>query len=435
MKRLAFQVVDLGFGDSGKGTWVDFLVRRHSADLVVRFNGGPQAGHNVVLPDGRHHCFAQFGSGSFVPGVRTFLSRWMIVEPYAMLAEERHLQSIGVVDAFSRTFLDSRSLVITPLQQVANRIRERSRGDGAHGTCGVGLGECMRDGLDRPDLCITAADLADAAILRTKLPAALEFKRETLRGLRGFATADELRVLDDPNWIATAIDAYGQVGQRATILSAADANRLLGETRCVVYEGAQGVLLDERYGFHPHVTWSKTTFTNADLLLMEAEADVNRVRIGVIRSYLTRHGRGPFNTFAPSIQQHLPEPHNAGDGWQGQFRRGPLDLALLRYAIRACGGIDELAVTHLDRLGSVPSMLLDIDGEIESADVLSIPPHRFFAMDSRIAHSLAGIDASTFMQQLQHWLDAPVNYASFGPTCADKRSRVPAISGGQFRPT
>ena len=66
---------------------VDYLVRSHAADLVVRFNGGPQAGHNVVLPDGRHHTFAQFGSGSFVPGVRTLLSRLMLIEPYAMLNE------------------------------------------------------------------------------------------------------------------------------------------------------------------------------------------------------------------------------------------------------------------------------------------------------------------------------------------------------------
>ena len=71
-------VVDLGFGDSGKGTMIDYLARRHEADMVVRFNGGPQAGHNVVLPDGRHHTFSQFGSGSFVPGVRTLLSHYML---------------------------------------------------------------------------------------------------------------------------------------------------------------------------------------------------------------------------------------------------------------------------------------------------------------------------------------------------------------------
>ncbi|HEX5243517.1 MAG TPA: adenylosuccinate synthetase, partial [Tepidisphaeraceae bacterium] len=135
MKRDALLVVDLGFGDSGKGTMVDYLVRRHEADLVVRFNGGPQAGHNVVLPDGRHHTFAQFGSGSFAPGVRTLLSRFMLIEPYAMLNEASHLQSLGDSDILSRTLIDERCLVITPPQQIANRIRERARGKEAHGTC------------------------------------------------------------------------------------------------------------------------------------------------------------------------------------------------------------------------------------------------------------------------------------------------------------
>src|SRR5690349_11063425 len=100
---------------------VDYLVRRCESDLVVRFNGGPQAGHNVVLPDGPHHTFAQFGSGSFVPGVRTLLTRFVLIEPYAMLNEAKHLESLGVPDVMRRTFIDERCLVITPPQQIANR--------------------------------------------------------------------------------------------------------------------------------------------------------------------------------------------------------------------------------------------------------------------------------------------------------------------------
>src|SRR5271169_2634863 len=118
MKPRAFQVVDLAFGDSGKGTITDYLAARHNADLVVRFNGGPQAGHNVVLPDGRHHTFAQFGSGSFLPGLRTLLSRFMLIEPYAMLNEAAHLASLGCTDILSRTIIDERCIVITPLHQV-----------------------------------------------------------------------------------------------------------------------------------------------------------------------------------------------------------------------------------------------------------------------------------------------------------------------------
>ena len=89
--RHAIVVIDLAFGDCGKGTIVDFLARRHDVHTVVRFNGGPQAGHNVVTPDGRHHTFSQFGSAMFLPGVRTVLTRFMFIEPYAILNEAAHL--------------------------------------------------------------------------------------------------------------------------------------------------------------------------------------------------------------------------------------------------------------------------------------------------------------------------------------------------------
>src|SRR5436190_2071933 len=104
----AILVVDLAFGDCGKGTVVDFLTRRCGAHTVVRFNGGPQAGHNVVTSDGRHHTFSQFGSATFLPGVRTVLSRFMLIEPYALLNEAAHVRSVGVADALDRLLIHER---------------------------------------------------------------------------------------------------------------------------------------------------------------------------------------------------------------------------------------------------------------------------------------------------------------------------------------
>ena len=97
---MAYIVVDLGYGDAGKGTIVDALVRKTRSKMVVRFNGGGQAAHNVVLPDGTRHTFSQFGSGSFVPGVKTYLSEHFLWNPISMMAEAEVLGSRGLIDIF-----------------------------------------------------------------------------------------------------------------------------------------------------------------------------------------------------------------------------------------------------------------------------------------------------------------------------------------------
>ena len=163
-------VVGLGFGDCGKGTLTDALVRRHDADLVVRHNGGAQAAHAVVLADGRSHVFHQFGSGTFIPGVGTFLSRHMLVNPLTLFWEEQELREVGVTDAFERLVLDRNALVTTPFHMAANRLREYARGEGRHGSCGLGIGETTADSLELPDTdTLRVGDLRDAPRLREKM--------------------------------------------------------------------------------------------------------------------------------------------------------------------------------------------------------------------------------------------------------------------------
>ena len=142
-----YVVCGLGFGDEGKGSVTDFLCSSRSRDpahAVVRFNGGGQAGHNVVTADGRHHTFAQFGSGSFTPGVRTHLSRFMLVDPLALAAEAAHLIAAGVPGALGRLTVDRDARLVTPYHQAANRARELARGRDRHGSCGMGIGETAR---------------------------------------------------------------------------------------------------------------------------------------------------------------------------------------------------------------------------------------------------------------------------------------------------
>ena len=346
--REAWVVVDLGFGDAGKGSITDFLVRDRGAGLVVRFHGGAQAGHNVVTDDGRHHTFSQFCAGTFVPDVMGLLGSDFLLHPLGMMVEESHLQTLGIRDAWDRTLIHRRARVITPYQQATGRIRELLRGPAAHGTCGVGVGECVRDSLQAPDDTLHAGDLGDPERTRRKLEAQRDRKRAELDALDGVWTAaarQTFALFDDAKLVERALDSWREFCDRSKLASEGRAHGLLTENSRIVFEGAQGVLLDELWGFHPHTTWSDCRPAGALALVPD---DRPSKVLGVTRAYSVRHGAGPFP--AGGNADPIVEEHNVDEGWQGQFRSGPLDGVLLRYASEVVGRLDGIALTCLDRL-------------------------------------------------------------------------------------
>lgn len=368
----AFIVTDLGFGDAGKGLVTDHLVRVTGARLVVRFHGGAQAGHNVVTPDGRHHTFAQIGAGTFVGGVKTFLGRHMVVHPTALLGEAEHLASVGVPDALSRLHLSEQALFISPFQQAMSRLRELARGQDRHGSCGVGVGECVKDSLDFPGEALRMALFRSPIKLRMALARQQERKREEMKrewpSLPRYPSIERERwVLEDPTIPARFIEAIQPLRAAVAIVPDTWLNGALAAERAVVLEGAQGVLLDEHAGFHPHTTWSTCTFARGVELLAEASFQGEVERIGLLRTYAVRHGHGPFPTEDRALDALLPEPHNEDGPWQGRVRRGWPDRVLWRYALDACGGADSLAITHLDALDRLPSFQVCTGYTIPSA--------------------------------------------------------------------
>ena len=348
LEREAWIVVDLGFGDAGKGSTTDFLVRDRRATLVVRFNGGAQAGHNVVTDDGRHHTFSQFCAGTFVPGVEGLLGPDFLLHPLGMVVEEEHLQRLGIRDAWERTSIDRRARVITPYQQAAGRIRELLRGSGAHGTCGVGIGECARDSLDATEDTLRAGELADPGRTRKKLESQRHRKRAEIAALPGTWTAaatQEAALFDDEGLVDRVLDAWREFSSNSRIVPDSRTHELITEHPRVVFEGAQGLLLDENWGFHPHTTWSDCSPAGALALVPD---DRSTTVLGITRAYAVRHGPGPFPT--ADDQHTFVEEHNDDQCWQGQFRTGPLDGVLLRYACEVMGQLDGIAITCLDRV-------------------------------------------------------------------------------------
>lgn len=460
--RTAYLTVDLGYGDSGKGALIDHLCRTKGVHTVVRFNGGPQAGHNVVTPDGRHHTFSQYGSGTFVPGVLTYLSRYMLINPLNLLREGDHLTEQDVPDALERLVISPEAVVITPYHIAANRLRELQRGPERHGSCGMGIGETMADFVGRKPT-LYAKDLLRADVVADKLRA--------IRNARGEAFAQvfdagssparaEMAVFLDPG----LIDAYTEVATRfASIVTFGDETWLrsrLEQPGAVAFEAAQGVLLDEDFGFHPYTTWSHTTLWNANALLRDTRYDGVVERIGLLRAYATRHGAGPFVTEAPELASVLSDPHNQPGDWQGAMRFGSFDAVATRYAIAAVqhdagmavrrdwSPVDYLAVSHLDQLPHLPARICthylpedgprderfqllstraDAEGSCRDLQLPEYTPDLEFqaALTRKVAgcqpvYELAPMEREAFTVAVAREVGVPVRIMAVGPTSDDR---------------
>ncbi|MGR4865957.1 adenylosuccinate synthetase [Caulobacter sp. LARHSG274] len=248
-KSIAQAVIGAGYGDEGKGHLVDALAAAAiDQPVVVRSNGGAQAGHTVALPDGRRHVFHHVGSGALA-GAKTHLSRFFVHHPMLLDAERAAVAALsGCVEITA----DPRGLVTTPWDMLINQAVERSRGGGRHGSCGLGFGETIERSLD-PALALTVADLAGPA-LRGRLQAIRDVwvkRRLAALGVDALS-ADEAQVLADDGVLEVFIDDCRRFAD--TVGQASDGG--LAAREPVIFEGAQGLLLDQAIGVFPHVTRS-----------------------------------------------------------------------------------------------------------------------------------------------------------------------------------
>lgn len=362
MAPSTYVVFGLAYGDEGKGVIVDFLARQGKTDdgtcVVVRYNGGPQASHTVTLPDGRRHRFSTFGAGTLA-GAATYLSKYVTVDPLLIEPEANAINALNVLehDCRQKLVIDERCPVITPYDVALNRAREKarekdSRGDRRHGSCGLGIGATMERWL---------LGVGDNVLSFRKNA---EFFTEQLTNVRDYTFRIAEREKLDLNMRSIGFsESVLEVTSR--LHHALREQGLLFGTRefwptmapsTLIFEGAQGALLDERYGFAPHTTWSRCGPANALTLLQELQPQRPPVRIiGVTRSYGTRHGAGPFPAERtgehtdPNITRALEHDTNRTNVWQGPLRSGYLDLPLLKYALQVIAPeTTDVALTHLD---------------------------------------------------------------------------------------
>jgi len=236
--------------------------------------------------------------------------------------------------------------------------------------------------------------------------------------------------LDDMVIMYSEFVAAVRITDDGDLAALADAGRL-------VYEGAQGVLLDEWRGFHPHTTWSTVEPSNARAL--SAEHGRSHV-LGVTRTYTTRHGAGPMPTENPTLATVLPELHNDTGSYQGTFRIGDLDEVLMRYAATVCGGVDTLAVTHLDAVARAAAAGIPLRSARRYpgvGDLLPLGPWKDLTHQQHLTDVLSALTPDTVelpthpadvAAHLGSLVGAPVVLTSDGPSRAARRVREPAVA-------
>lgn len=431
-KNNVFVVVGLGLGDEGKGATTDYLARKYGIKTVVRFNGGSQAAHHVVTPEGIAHTFAQFGSGTLVPGVKTYLSRFMLVDPLSLIVEEKALGTKDVSDALERLAVSPYSVAITPFHSIINQMREICRGASRHGSCGKGVGEAVADAVALGDDTLFAGDFRELMKTRRKLTI-LWGKKVDLAEQMAAEHPDNkvlagcLKKISDrryPEKLSWEYILYFGVENRIDENDVA--LNIALQRSDVAFEGAQGVLLDPECGFRPYVTKTRTTLRNAEELLSEAEFCGRVIRLGVLRAYATRHGAGPLVTEDAELGRLIPDVHNGTNEWQGPFRIGWFDLVATRYALRVAGKIDALAITNLDRLEKFPEIKICTAYRCGSATVCDLTNVPFRQNGNLSALMLQAkpiyrsISKSEFIPYLEKELGVPVALASYGPTANDR---------------
>lgn len=431
----AFVVVGLGYGDEGKGAVVDHLVRQHKASGVVFFNGGAQRAHNVVTPDGRHHTFTQFSSGTLA-GAMTYHSQFSLVNPGALFMEGDLLEKV-IADPWRKIAVHKNAKITTPFHVALNRFREYARREARHGSCGMGIGETVQDALNGFE--IRAGDLLDPKLTYEKL-------HDTQMRMRKAAYKIAAEMRKQPVWVTdpTFFDF-------AAIKDTAEIYRIFAKVVPIfdqfewdadenyVFEGSQGALLHEFFGFHPYTTWSDTSSWNAqDLLTRQGIANYKgEVKtIGVMRSYMTRHGAGPFVTEDPALATRFPEAHNGHGEWQGSWRVGWTDLYAIQRGIAINNGIDELAITHMDRVaeGGEWKICNDYDVEIplpfrtDREDWLKTQAAILKRVESAKPNYMefGGISTDAYLAYVGNYLDLPITVQGYGPTADHFRAAIPA---------
>jgi adenylosuccinate synthase len=412
-------VVGTQWGDEGKGKIVDLLTEQ--AKVVVRYQGGNNAGHTLVV-GGEKFIFHLIPSGILHPGTMCCIGNGVVLDPEVFLSEIDRLQSRGIKVGPENLRVSERTQVIMPYHQRLDLARERAKGEGKIGTTGRGIGPCYEDKVAR--LGIRVVDLVNPESLKAKLTDVLPEKNFLLEKLLG----------DKPFTFEEIFESYEKFGQRlkplmsniSVILQDAAKNG-----KNILFEGAQGTHLDIDHGTYPFVTSSNPVAGGAATGSGIGPGALHRV-LGIVKAYTTRVGGGPFPTEClDAVGTHLQECGVEFGSTTGRPRRcGWLDMVVLKEAARL-NGLTGLAITKLDVLSTLDPVRIcvayDMDGE--RRDIM--PPTLTelercrpvfedlpgWKEDIRGVRRLEDLPANTrnYLNRLEELAGVPIQIVSVGP--------------------
>jgi adenylosuccinate synthase len=354
-------VVGAQWGDEGKGKIVDLLAER--ADVVVRFHGGNNAGHTLVVGEEKT-ILHLVPSGVLHPGTVCVIGNGVVVDPLVLLEEIGRLRSRGFLKDDRELKLSEQAHLILPYHKAIDLARERLRGKGKIGTTGRGIGPAYEDKFARTG--IRVVDLLEEDTFRDKLRANLAEKNVYLRDRLGEETLRFKKTFDEYRRIGEELRRY--VCDTSTFL---DAEIRAGKR--VLFEGAQGTMLDVDHGTYPYVT-SSNCVAGAALPGAGVSCALLGSTLGITKAYTTRVGSGPFPTeLDDALGQKLRQDGDEYGATTGRPRRcGWFDAVVLRYAARL-SGLDGLAVTKLDVLGGFDRLRVCVAYRVNGETVDALP--------------------------------------------------------------
>ncbi|WP_294351951.1 adenylosuccinate synthase [uncultured Clostridium sp.] len=415
----AFIVLGAQWGDEGKGKMTDYLAEE--AQVVVRYQGGNNAGHTVEVGD-RQYKLHLIPSGILYDDKVNVIGNGVVVDPKALFEEIDYLESEGVKITPEKLIISDRAHLIMPYHKVLDKVKEKARGKNDIGTTGKGIGPCYTDKFERCG--IRVCDLIHEDIFEAKLRENVETKNLYLTKVYGEEALDVEAILKEFNEYAKKIKPFVKD-------TSVEVYNSIKAGKDVLFEGAQGMLLDIDYGTYPYVTSSNTTAGGVSNGVGIGPNQITNA-VGIAKAYTTRVGKGPFPTeLLNETGDWIREKGHEYGVTTGRSRRcGWLDLVIVKSATRV-SGLTSLAVTKIDTLAGLDKIKVCVgykfNGEIidyfpaSLEDLAKCEPvyEEFDGWDESVADARSYDElpenAKKYLKRIEEFTETKISIVSVGP--------------------